>query len=168
MFSKESLLKSATTCGLLEGENPHFIPETLGVLKNLADGATETIYEHPDDNGLSIQVIQKAFHYVFAKSIETYFLWQATAGENVTLSFSEADLLNGNTGALVPPNEADFMNTAMGMCTAMFNAFQEWLKTNQDLFQGEFLDLYDELNEALNWSARIGLSYAVTHFSGDR
>ncbi|KAF1084746.1 hypothetical protein SPSYN_02532 [Sporotomaculum syntrophicum] len=168
MFSKESLLKSATTCGLLEEENPHFIPETLGVLKNLADAASETIYEHPDDNGLSIQVIQNAFHYVFAKSVEIYFLWQAADGKDVTLLFSEADLLNGRTGASVPPNAADFMNTAMGMCTGMFNAFQEWLKTNQDLFQGGFLDLYDELNEALNWSARIGLSYAMTHFHGDR
>ena len=44
----------------------------------------------------------------------------------------------------------------------MLNDFREWLKTNQDLFQGGFLNLYDELNEAFTWSCRIGLSYAAS------
>ncbi len=165
MFSKEPIKSSAIECGLLEDENPHIIPETLGVLKSLADAATETIFENPDANGLSIQIIQKAFNYVFAKGIETFSLWQAANDGNVTLSFSEADLLNGDVGASISPNAADFVNAAMPMCADMFSAFQEWLKTNQDLFQGEFLDLYDELNEALTWTARIGLSYAVGKLS---
>lgn len=160
MFSKENLLESAAACGLLEEETSHILPETLGVLKELADAATATIFEHPEGDGLSIQVIQKAFQYVFAKGIETFFLLKNASGQ-VTLSFSETDLLNGNTEVPVPPSAADFMNTAMSKCTEMFNAFQEWLKTNLDLFQGGLLDLYDELNEALNWSARIGHSYAV-------
>jgi len=168
MFSKEPIKNSAIECGLLEDENPHIIPKTIGVLKSLADAATETIFENPDANGLSIQVIQKAFYYAFAKGIETLFLWKAAAGDNVTLSFSKADLLSGDVGASTSPNAADFINTAMPMCAAMFKAFQEWLKTNRDLFQGEFLDLYDELNEALTWTARIGLSYAVSKLSGNQ
>jgi len=168
MFSKEGLIKPAIERGLLEDENPHTIPETLGALKSLADAATETIFENPDGNGLSIQVIQKAFHYAFAKGLEIFFLMQTAAESNITLSYSEADLLNGHLEAPVEQNAADFFNDAMGKCAALFSAFQEWLKTNQDLFRGGFLDLYDELDEALNWSARIGLSYAVSQLSGDR
>jgi len=167
MFSKEGLIKPAIECGLLEDESPHTIPETLGALKSLAEAATETIFENPDGNGLSIQVIQKAFHYAFAKGLEMFYLMQAAEGQ-ITLSYSEADLLNGQLVAPVEQNAADFFNDAMDKCTALFSAFQEWLKTNQDLFQGGFLDLYDELDEALNWSARIGLSYAMSKLSGDR
>jgi len=165
MFSKEGLIKPAIECGLLEEETPHTIPETLGALKSLADAATETIFENPDGNGLSIQVIQKAFHYAFAKGIEMFFLMRSATEDNITLSFSEADLLSGNLVVPVDQNAADFFNDAMGKCAALFSAFQEWLKTNQDLFQGGFLDLYDELDEALNWSSRIGLSYAVSKLS---
>jgi len=164
MFSKEGLIKPAIECGLLEDESPHTIPETLGALKSLADAATETIFENPDGNGLSIQVIQKAFYYAFAKGLEMFYLMQA-AKDQITLSYSEADLLSGHLAAPEEQNAADFFNDAMGKCAALFSAFQEWLKTNQDLFQGGFLDLYDELDEALNWSSRIGLSYAVSKLS---
>ncbi len=168
MFCKEVLVRSAIECGLLEDDNPNFIPETLGVLKSIADAATETIFENPAANGLSIQIIQKSFNYAFIKGIESFFLWQDSADGNVPFSFSENDLFNGYEGALISQNSADFINGAMGLCNDMFRAFQEWLKANQDLFQGEFINLYEELNEALNWSSRIGLSFTVSKLHGNK
>jgi len=162
MFSKEALIDSARDHGLLPEEEPILISETLVALKKISDEATAVIFENPEAEGLSMAVIRKAFNYAFAKGMEVFFLWRDSAGDDLHCAFSRAELLDA-TGRLSSTLEIEaFIDRARDKCNSMLNDFQEWLKSNQDLFQGGFLDLYTELEEAMSWSCRIGLSYAAS------
>ena len=94
MFSKEALLRSACQCGLLEDETPVLINETLLALKDISIQSTQLVFDCPEGDGLSMQVIQQAFKYSFLKGMEAFYLWQAAPQEQIILKFSQEELFS--------------------------------------------------------------------------
>jgi len=156
-------IKVATDLGFIKDNNLNFIPETVGALNQVAEAATGTIFQNPTPNGVSAEVIRKAFCYVFAKGIEVVSLWDDSSNGEITLSFVEEDLLNGLFGVGVSEETENIITAAMiAFPDVFFYAYQEWIIGQQDDFENGKRDLFDEVQEALTWTARFGASLALS------
>jgi len=163
MNSKDVIFKVATELGFIKEDNLNFIPETVGALNHVAEAATGTIFQNPTPDGVSAEVIRKAFCYVFAKGIESVSLWDDSSNGEITLSFVEEDLLNGLFGVGVSEETENVITAAMiAFPDVFFYAYQEWIIEQQDDFQNGKRDLFDEIQEALTWTARFGSSLALS------